>query len=65
MRAAVRSQSVVFPLAGQEKPPAGTGVIITNTWNGFALHRPVAFNVTVERLFVLGAAHLSYKTRLE
>lgn len=44
------------------KPPPGTEVIITNTWNGFAFHRPGAVNITVERLFVLDPAYRAYRS---
>lgn len=44
------------------KPPPGTEVIITNTWNGFAFHRPDTVNITVERLFVLDPAYRAYRS---
>ncbi|MBK1631867.1 hypothetical protein CKO31_14210 [Thiohalocapsa halophila] len=47
------------------KPPAGTDVIISNSWNGFAFHRPKLVNITVERLFVLDPAYKPYKSRAQ
>jgi glycosyltransferase involved in cell wall biosynthesis len=47
------------------KPPAGTDVIISNSWNGFAFHRPKLVNITVERLFVLDSAYRPHKSRAQ
>ncbi|MGB5835270.1 MAG: glycosyltransferase family 4 protein [Thiohalocapsa sp.] len=44
------------------KPPQGTDLIISSTWNGFAFHRPDKVNITVERLFVLDPAYRAYRT---
>lgn len=43
-------------------PPPGTDVIITNTWNGFAFHRPTKVNITVERLFVLDPCYRTVRS---
>lgn len=42
--------------------PAGTDVILANTWNGFAFRRPGAKLVTVEHLFVLDPALRPYRS---
>jgi alpha-maltose-1-phosphate synthase len=44
------------------RPPAGTDVIISNSWNGFAFHRRGLVNITVERLFVLDPAYGPYRS---
>jgi alpha-maltose-1-phosphate synthase len=44
------------------RPPAGTDVIISNSWNGFAFHRRGLANITVERLFVLDPAYGPYRS---
>lgn len=46
----------------RQAPPSGTDCIITNTWSGFALHRPAAANITVEHLFVLDPANRPYRS---
>jgi len=52
-----------FPWALRwSRPPLGTDVIVTNTWNGFVFHRRASINVTVERLFVLDPAFRPYKS---
>lgn len=38
------------------RPPPGTEVVIGNSWNAFAFHRPPMPLITVERLFVLDPA---------
>lgn len=47
------------------RPPAGTDVIISNSWNGFAFHRRSLVNITVERLFVLDPAYGPYRNRAQ
>jgi glycosyltransferase involved in cell wall biosynthesis len=52
-----------FPwLLRTRRPPYGTQVIITNTWNGFAFHKPGTVNISVERLFVLDPAYRNYRS---
>ena len=46
----------------QARPPPATDVIITNTWSGFAFHRPDRVNITVERLFILDPAYRPYRS---
>jgi len=44
------------------KPPAGTEVIIGNSWNAFAFRRRNIPMICVERLFVLDPAYTPYKS---
>src|SRR5689334_12303270 len=43
-------------------PPPGTTAVITNSWNGFAFHRPDLLSICVEHLFVLDPALRPYKS---
>ncbi len=44
------------------QPPAHTDIIITNSWNGFAFHRPPAKLIVVEHHCVFDPAYLPYRT---
>lgn len=46
-------------------PPPGTQVVITNSWNGFAFHRPGLVSICVEHLFVLDKNLSPYKARAQ
>jgi alpha-maltose-1-phosphate synthase len=49
-------------LLRQNRPPTGTEVIISNSWNGFVFHRKGCANITVEHLFVLDPAYAPYRS---
>jgi glycosyltransferase involved in cell wall biosynthesis len=47
------------------EPPLGVDVILANTWNGFAFHRPKSKLVVVEHLCIFDPAYVLYRSLLQ
>jgi glycosyltransferase involved in cell wall biosynthesis len=43
-------------------PPEGATAVITNSWSGFAFHRPDLLSICIDHLFVLDPAFNPYKS---